>query len=177
MWRQPPSRWRQTEKTTDLSSSREVDSRKKIRIIFGEIYKKLDLPPIDHHTPRVRVHVYVLMCIDTQFLQSLKCLEGMGECIMCVRVTAGLSRWCVVITQEACVGVWACVGEQIRRSFYTNLLTQASSLRTPTSIFQRSVVSIYDTRASWCAPESKNSSDLGFVRVPRSAHVRSSAIF
>ena len=37
---------------------------------------------------------------------------------------------------------------------------------TPTSIFQRSEVSIYDTRASWGAPESKNSSDLGFVARP-----------
>ena len=46
-WIQHGSRWLQTEKTTDLSSSREVDSRNIIRIIFGEIYKKLDLPPID----------------------------------------------------------------------------------------------------------------------------------
>ena len=45
---------------------------------------------------------------------------------------------------------------------YTNLLTQAQVLYTNFD-FQQSVVSIYDTRASWSAPESKNSSDLEFV--------------
>ena len=32
-------------------------------MIFGEIYKKLDLPPTDHHTPHVRVHVYVFIIL------------------------------------------------------------------------------------------------------------------
>ena len=72
---QPSSRLIQTEKTTDLSSSREVDSKNIIRIIFGEIYKKLDLPPNDHHTfstIRVLVHVMCVTCIDTQFTSALK---------------------------------------------------------------------------------------------------------
>ena len=68
---QPPSRWMQTILRADLSSSREVDSSNNIRIILGEIYKKLDLPPIDHHTPRVVCTCKcVYTCIDTQFLKA-----------------------------------------------------------------------------------------------------------
>ena len=47
------SRLNQTEKTTDLSSSREVDSRNIIRINFGEIFKKLDLSPSSTWYPSV----------------------------------------------------------------------------------------------------------------------------
>ena len=67
-------------------------------------------------------------------------------------------QWCVGITQEA--WEWALVNKY-GKVCYTNLLTQAQVPYTNFD-FPKLVVSTYDTRASWSAPESKNQKLLGF---------------
>ena len=71
-------------------------------------------------------------------------------------------QWCVGTTRQE-AWEWALVNKY-GKVCYTN--SPKPKFSTSTSIFQRSVVSIYDTRASWGAPEIKNSSDLGFVARP-----------
>ena len=103
-------------------------------------------------------HVYVCTCMCVHvywytIYQSLKCLEGMRECKMCVRVNAGLSMVCWDHSGSVGVGV----GEQIRQS----LLHQPAH-PSPSSLHQ-----LRFSNVRWCQPTTRYESKLGCTRIQK----------